>query len=75
MIMTKQLERLNYKRPYSTCPIASSGHRHISKIKRKNGNYSYTIYFKKKNSRSFKELKFALCYKFIMILKFKSNII
>jgi hypothetical protein len=75
MLMTKQLKRLNYKPPYSTCPTAASGHRHINKRKRESGNYSYTIYFKKTNSRSFKYLKLALCYKFIMILKFKSNLI
>lgn len=73
--MTKQLKRLNYKPPYSTQPIAASGHRHVSKTKRESGNYSYTIYFKKRKSRTFKHLKLALCYKFILILKFKSNLI
>ena len=72
--MTKQLERLNYKRPYSTQPVASSGHRYVNKITR-SGKTSYYVFVKKKHSRTFREKKLALCYKFIMLLKIKSNII
>jgi len=69
--MTKQLKRLNIKPPYSTRPIASSGHRYVNILERK--NISYYVCIKKINSRTFKEKKLALCYKFIMLLKIKSN--
>jgi len=69
--MTKQLERLNINPEYSTRPIASSGHRYVNIIKRK--NISYYVCLKKTHSRTFKEKKLALCYKFIMLLKIKSN--
>jgi len=71
--MTKQLKRLNIKPHYNPRPIASSGHRFVNIIKRK--KISYFVCIKKKHSRTFKEKKLALCYKFIMILKIKSNII
>jgi len=73
--MTKQLKRLNYKRPYSTTPVASSGHRYVNKIIRSGKVSSYYVCIKKKHSRTFKDKKLALCYKFIMLLKIKSNII
>ena len=72
--MTKQLERLNYKRPYSTQPVANSGHRYVNKLIR-SGKISYFVFMKKRHSRTFREKKLALCYKFIMLLKIKSNII
>lgn len=72
--MTKQLKRLNFKRPYSATPVATSGHRHVHKIVR-SGKTSYYVFVKKKHSRTFRDKKLALCYKFIMLLKIKSNII
>jgi len=73
--MTKQLERLNFQRPYSTTPIASSGHRYVNKIIR-SGKISYYVYVKKKHrAHTFRDKKLALCYKFIILLKIKSNII
>ena len=72
--MTKQLERLNIQRPYSAQPVASGGHRYVNKIVR-SGKTSYYVYVKKRHSRTFRDKKLALCYKFIMILKIKSNII
>jgi len=72
--MTKQLQRLNFKRPSSATPVAASGHRHVHIILR-SGKISYYVYVKKKHSRTFREKKLALCYKFIMLLKIKSNII
>ena len=70
----KELKRLNIQRPYSTQPVANSGHRYVNQIIR-SGKTSYYVYVKKKNSRTFREKKLALCYKFIMLLKIKSNII
>ena len=72
--MTKQLERLNIKPPYSTRPMASSGHRHISR-RVPSGSYTVLIYKEKYRIKTFKELKHALTYKFICILKNKANII
>jgi hypothetical protein len=72
--MTKQLKRLNFQRPYNPQPVASSGHRYVNKIIR-SGKTSYFVYVKKRHSRTFKDKKLALCYKFIMLLKIKSNII
>jgi len=69
--MTKQLERLNIKPPYDTRPIANTGHRHICKMKNRN---SFGVKYDKYKGRSFKNLKDALCYKFILLLKIKSNI-
>lgn len=71
--MGKQLKRLNIKPAYSTTPMASSGHRHVNLIKRR--RISYFVCIQKRHSRTFKEKKLALCYKFIMLLKIKSNII
>lgn len=71
--MTKQLKRLNIKHPYSTRPVASSGHRYINLIKR--NRISYFVCIQKRHSRTFKEKKLALCYKFIMLLKIKSKLI
>lgn len=70
----KELKRLNIQRPYSTQPVANSGHRYVNQIIR-SGKTSYYVYVKKKHSRTFREKKLALCYKFIMLLKIKSNII
>jgi hypothetical protein len=70
----KELKRLNIQRPYNPQPVANSGHRYVNLIIR-NGKTSYYVYVKKKHSRTFREKKFALCYKFIMLLKIKSNII
>ena len=72
--MTKQLLRLNIKPPYSTRPMASSGHRHISQSGT-SGSYTVLIYKERYRSKTFKELKHALTYKFILILKNKANII
>jgi hypothetical protein len=72
--MTKQLERLNFQRPYNPQPVANSGHRYVNKIVR-SGKVSYYVCIKKKHSRTFRDKKLALCYKFIMLLKIKSNII
>ncbi len=72
--MTKQLLRLNMKPPYSTRPIAKSGHRHINIPPRKYKTYTVLIYKTKYQSRTFKELKHGLTYKFILILKYKANI-
>ncbi len=72
--MTKQLLRLNIKPPYSTRPIASSGHRHINIPPRKYKSYTVVFYTTKYKGKTFKELKHALCYKFILILKNKANI-
>lgn len=72
--MTKQLKRLNFKRPYNPQPVANSGHRYVNKITRC-GRVSYFVFIKKRHSRTFREKKLALCYKFIMLLKIKSNII
>ena len=71
--MTKQLERLNIKPPYSTRPIALSGHRHINIPPRKYKTYTVLFCKHKYKSKTFKELKHALCYKFILILKVKAN--
>ncbi len=71
--MTKQLERLNIKPRYNPRPIASSGHYYINTLKRK--KISYYVRIKKTASRTFSDKKMALCYKFIMLLKIKSNII
>ena len=70
--MTKQLQRLNIKPPYSTRPIANTGHRHICKM---TDRKSYGVKLPRKKGKSFKTLKKALCYKFILLLKNKSNII
>ena len=70
----KELKRLNIQRPYSSQPIANSGHRYVNQIIR-SGKTSYYVCVKKKHSRTFREKKLALCYKFIMLLKIKSNII
>ena len=69
--MTKQLQRLNIKPPYSTRPIANTGHRHICKMKNCN---SYGVKYDKQKGKSFGNLTDALCYKFIILLKIKSNI-
>ena len=69
--MTKQLERLNFKRPYSIRPVANTGHRHI--CKRRNYN-QYSVKMPEKKGKAFKNLTDALCYKFILLLKIKSNI-
>lgn len=72
--MTKQLKRLNIKPEYSLYPMPKSGHRYINIIRRKRISYMVTLYQKKYRTRTFKELKLALCYKFIIILKNKANI-
>ena len=73
--MTKQLNRLNIQpEGIAIRPIASSGHRYVNKLTRR-GKISYYVYVKKKHSRTFREKKLALCYKFIILLKIKSNII
>lgn len=71
--MTKQLNRLNIKPPYSTRPLPTSGHRHINIPPRKYKSYTVLIHKEKYRSKTFKELKHALCYKFILILKNKAN--
>jgi len=70
--MTKQLIRLNIKPPYSTRPVANSGHRFICKAVHRR---SYGVKLPRKKGKSFNTLKKALCYKFILLLKIKSNII
>tara|TARA_R110002012_G_scaffold291232_2_gene485576 strand:- start:358 stop:570 length:213 start_codon:yes stop_codon:yes gene_type:complete len=70
--MTKQLIRLNIKAPYSTRPVANTGHRFICKAA---GRHSYGVKLPKTKGKAFKTLKKALCYKFILLLKNKSNII
>jgi len=72
--MTKQLKRLNIKPEYSLYPMPKSGHRYINIIRRKRISYMVTLYQKKYRTRTFKELKLALCYKFIIILKNKAGI-
>ncbi len=72
--MTKQLKRLNIKPEYSLYPMPKSGHRYINIPPRKRISYTVTLYQKKYRTRTFKELKLALCYKFIIILKNKANI-
>ena len=72
--MTKQLVRLNIKPEYSAYPIPKSGHRYINIPPRKKISYMVYLHQKKYNTRTFKELKLALCYKFIIILKNKANI-
>lgn len=74
--MTKQLKRLNIQpEGIAIRPIASSGHRYVNKIMRSN-KISYYVYVKKRNNpRTFRVKKLALCYKFIILLKIKSNII
>ena len=69
--MTKQLERLNFKRPYSLRPVANTGHVHICQRRHYN---SYSVKMPHRKGKAFKNLKLALCYKFIMLLKIKSNI-
>jgi len=71
--MTKQLKRLNISPADPLYPIPKSGHRHIYIPPRE--RISYMVSYYKKPSRTFKNLNDALCYKFIMILKFKSNLI
>jgi len=71
--MTKQLKRLNFKPPYSLYPTSKSGHKHIYIPPKK--RISYMVSFYKKPSRTYKSLTDALCYKFIILLKIKSNII
>jgi len=71
--MTKQLLRLNIKPPYSTRPLPSAGHRHINIPPRKYKYYTVIYCTAKYKSKTFKELKHALCYKFIIILKNKVN--
>ena len=73
--MTKQLERLNIKPPYSTRPLPSSGHRHISLSRATERSYTVLMYKNKYGSKTLPLLKHALCYKFILILKNKANII
>ncbi len=71
--MTKQLKRLNIKRPYSLYPTSKSGHKHIYIPPRQ--RKAYMVSFYKKPSRTYKSLTNALCYKFIMLLKIKSKLI
>lgn len=73
----KELKRLNYKVPYSTRPIGNSGHRFVYRRKsRCAGRYYYAVCFSKRKipARQFKFRNDALCYKFIILLKIKSNI-
>ena len=70
--MTKQLERFNIKPPYSTRPLPTSGHRGITR--RSKTNY-YSVRILPQKAKQQTGLKRALCYKFVMILKNKSNII
>ena len=73
MLMTKQLKRLNIS-PYDPLyPIPKSGHRHIYIVSRE--RISYMVSYYKKPSRTFKTITDALCYKFIMLLKIKANLI
>jgi hypothetical protein len=72
--MTKQLIRLNIKPEYSLYPMPKSGHRYINIPPRKKISYTVNLYQRKYRTRTFKELKIALCYKFIIILKNKANI-
>jgi len=72
--MTKQLKRLNIKPEYSLYPMPKSGHRYVNIPPRKRISYTVTLYCKKYRTRTFKELKLALCYKFIIILKNKAGI-
>ncbi len=72
--MTKQLIRLNIKPEYSLYPMPKSGHRYVNIPPRKKISYTVNLYQRKYNTRTFKELKIALCYKFIIILKNKANI-
>jgi len=72
--MTKQLKRLNIKPEYSLYPIPNSGHRYVNIPPRKKISYMVYLYQTKYKTRTFKELKLALCYKFIIILKNKANI-
>lgn len=71
--MTKQLKRLNIQPFDSLYPIPKSGHRHIYIPPR--NHISYMVSYYKKPSRTYKNITDALCYKFIMLLKIKSNII
>ena len=74
--MTKQLKRLNIQpEGIAIRPVATSGHRHINELRRR-GKISYHVKFENGRSRTFKDdKKLALCYKFIMLLKIKSNTI
>ena len=70
--MTKQLKRLNIKHRYDPRPVPPSGHRCLTIKKTPNRNY-WIVTVKQKAARQFKVKKIALCYKFIMLLKIKSN--
>ena len=72
--MTKQLIRLNIKPEYSLYPMPKSGHRYVNIPPRKKISYTVNLYQRKYRTRTFRELKIALCYKFIIILKNKANI-
>ena len=72
--MTKQLLRLNIKPEYSLYPMPKSGHRYVNIPPRKKISYTVNLYQRKYRTRTFRELKIALCYKFIIILKNKANI-
>mgnify|MGYP003114944443 CR=1 FL=1 len=72
--MTKQLNRLNIKPTYSLVPLPKSGHRYINIPPRKKTSYMVYLHKDKYNSRTFKNLNDALCYKFIVILKYKAKI-
>jgi hypothetical protein len=69
--MTKQLIRLNIKPPYSTRPVANTGHRHICKAAHR---HSYGVKLPGRKGSGFNTLKKALCYKFIILLKIKAKI-
>ena len=71
----KELKRLNYELPYSTRPISNSGHRFVYR-RMGRGRYYYAVCFRKQMipARQFKLRRDALCYKFIILLKIKSNI-
>ena len=72
--MTKQLIRLNIKPEYSLYPMPKSGHRYVNIPPRKKISYTVNLYQRKYRTRTFRELKIALCYKFIIILKNKAKI-
>ena len=70
--MTKSLKRLNIKPLYSTRPMPPTGHRCLTFKKTKKKTY-FIVTVKQRGQRQFKCKKLALCYKFIMLLKIKSN--